>query len=47
MLHRRNVDLVVLGVCANPLDEDGLALIVGPRNQPVLIALDIEDRSLR
>src|SRR5258708_24856528 len=42
MSHRPDVNLVVLGVSAQPLDENDLALVIHCHNESVRVALDVE-----
>src|SRR5260370_1775674 len=43
MLHLLHIDLVVVLVCADPLDPHDTLLEIDGHDQPVIIALDVED----
>jgi hypothetical protein len=47
IFHRLHINAVVIRVCSNPFDEHDLAPIVDGHNQPVAIAFDVENHSIR
>src|ERR1700735_2802259 len=47
IFHRLHINAVVIRVCPDPLDEHDLVRIVDGHTQPVAIAFDVENHSIR